>query len=98
MTGDRIVIAFLAWGYEQVFKLARPDKSPVRTVVRINDDERALVELTAVVDANPAAVEKEARDAARAQLASQWTEAETKAYVDALRKQAQVVIAEERLQ
>lgn len=83
---------------EQVFKLARPDKTPVRTVVRINDDERALVELTAVVDANPAVVEKEARDAARAQLASQWTEAETKAYVDALRKKAQVVIAEERLQ
>lgn len=83
---------------EQVFKMPRPDKSPIRKAVRINENEQALVELTAVVDANPAAIEKEARDAARAQLVGQWTEAETKAYVDALRKKAQIVIAEDRLQ
>lgn len=83
---------------EQVFKMPRPGETPLRKAVRINEGEQALVELTAVVDANPAAVEKEARDAARAQLAGQWTEAETKAYVDALRKKAQIVIAEERLQ
>lgn len=83
---------------EQVFKLARPDKTPIRKAIRINDNEQALVELTAVVDANPATVEKEARDAARAQLVAQWTEAETKDYVAALRKQAQIVIAEDRLQ
>lgn len=83
---------------EQVFKLPRPDKTPVRKVVRVNENEQALVELTAVVDANPASVEKEAREAARTQLASQWTEAETKAYVDALRKKAQIVIAEDRIQ
>ena len=82
----------------EVFKMPRPDQTPVRKAVRINDSEQALVELTAVIDANPASVEAEARDAARAQLAAQWTESETKAYVDSLRKKAQIVIAEERLQ
>ena len=82
----------------EVFKMPRPDQTPVRKAVRLNDKEQALVELTAVIDANPASVEAEARDAARAQLAAQWTESETKAYVDSLRKKAQIVIAEERLQ
>ena len=81
----------------QVFKLPRPGASPVRKAIRISDDQHALVELTAVVDADPAAVEKEARDNARTQLVSQWADAEARAYIAALRKNAQIVIAEDRL-
>lgn len=82
---------------EQVFKLARPAGAPVRKALRLSDDEQALVELTAVVDGDPKAAEPAARDAARSQLLAQWTEAETGAYVKALRKQAQIKIAEDRL-
>lgn len=82
---------------EQVFKLPRPGATPVRKAVRISDDQQALVELTAVVDADASKIEQEARDSARTQLVSQWSDAEAKAYVAALRKQAQIVIAEDRL-
>ncbi len=81
-----------------VFKLPRPGAEPVRKAIRISDDQQALVELTAVVDADPAKVEKEARDAARSQLVAQWSDAEVKAYIATLRKNAQIVIAEDRLQ
>jgi peptidyl-prolyl cis-trans isomerase D len=81
----------------EVFKLPRPDAAPIRKSIRISDDQQALVELTAVVDADPAKVEKEARDAAQSQLVAQWSDAEVKAYIAALRKNAQIVIAEERL-
>jgi peptidyl-prolyl cis-trans isomerase D len=81
----------------EVFKLPRPGATPVRKAIRINDDQQALVELTAVVDADPATAEKEARDNARTQLVSQWAEAEAQAYIAALRKKAQIVIAEDRL-
>lgn len=82
---------------EQVFKMPRPAGAPVRKAIRLGDDEQALVELTAVVDGDPKAAEQAARDAARSQLVAQWTEAETGAYVKALRKQAEIKIAEDRL-
>lgn len=82
---------------EQVFKLPRPGADPLRKAIELNDDQRALVELTAVVDADPATVEQAARDSARSQLVAQWTEAESKAYVDALRKSAVIKIAEDRM-
>jgi peptidyl-prolyl cis-trans isomerase D len=81
----------------EVFKLPRPGATPVRKAVRVSDDQQALVELTAVVDADPAKVEKEARDAARSQLVAQWSDAEVKSYIATLRKNAQIVIAEDRL-
>jgi peptidyl-prolyl cis-trans isomerase D len=81
-----------------VFKLPRPTEAvPVRKAIVINEDSQALVELTAVVDADPATMEAAARDAARTQLTGQWSESESKAYVDALRKKAQIKIVEERL-
>ena len=82
---------------EQVFKMPRPAGAPVRKAIRLGDDEQALVELTAVVDGDPKAAEQAARDAARSQLVGQWTEAETGAYVKALRKHAEIKIAEDRL-
>jgi peptidyl-prolyl cis-trans isomerase D len=81
----------------EVFKFPRPGAAPIRKAIRISDDQQALVELTAVVDADPTKVEKEARDAARAQLVAQWSDAEVKAYIATLRKNAQIVIAEDRL-
>ncbi|GMU42022.1 MAG: SurA N-terminal domain-containing protein [Xanthomonadales bacterium] len=83
---------------DQVFKLPRPAVgAPLRKALELVGDERALVELSAVVDGDPKAAEKEARDAARTQLVAQWRESETRAYVAALRKQAQVTVAEDRL-
>ncbi|MEZ5466932.1 MAG: SurA N-terminal domain-containing protein [Lysobacterales bacterium] len=82
---------------EQVFKLPRPGATPVRKAIELNEDQRALVELTAVVDGDPKTVEAAARDAARSQLIAQWTESETKAYVDSLRKNAVIKIAEDRI-
>lgn len=82
----------------EVFKLARPQaNAPVRKAITLGDDARALVELTAVTDGDPKAVEKEARDSARTQLLGQWSEAETRAYVAALRKKAAIKIAEDRM-
>lgn len=83
---------------EQVFKLPRPGQSPVRKSIRLSDDDYALVELTAVVDGDAKTADQAARDAAKTQLQNQWSEAEARAYVDALRKQAKIKIVEDRLQ
>lgn len=83
---------------EQVFKLARPGEAPLRAAVKLSDDEYALIELTAVVDGDPKTADQAARDAAKAQLQNQWSEAESAAYLQALRKQADIKIAEDRLQ
>lgn len=82
---------------EKVFMLPRPGATPLRKAIELNDDQRALVELTAVVDADPKTIEQAARDSARSQLLSQWTESEGKAYVDALRKRAVIKVAEDRM-
>lgn len=82
---------------DEVFKLPRPAGAPVRKALSLVGDEHALVELTAVVDGDPKAAEQAARDAAREQLVAQWSEAESRAYVAELRKQAQIVVAEDRL-
>ncbi len=82
---------------EQAFKMSRPNGAPIRQVIKLNDDEQALIELTAVVDGDPKTIEQAARDAARTLLVGQWSEAESKAYVEALRKQAKIVIVEDRL-
>lgn len=83
---------------DQVFRLPRPAAgAPLRKALELVGNEYALVELRAVVDGDPKSAEKEARDAARTQLVAQWRDAESRAYVAALRKQAQVVVAEDRL-
>jgi len=82
---------------EQAFKMSRPNGAPIRQVIKLNDDEQALIELTAVVDGDPKTIEQAARDAARTLLVGQWSEAESKAYVEALRKQAKIMIVEDRL-
>jgi peptidyl-prolyl cis-trans isomerase D len=81
----------------EAFKLPRPGDAPVRRVVPLGEDSRVLIELSSVVDGDPAAADASARDAARAELQGQWSEAEARAYVQALRKQAQIRIAEDRM-
>jgi peptidyl-prolyl cis-trans isomerase D len=81
----------------EAFKLPRPGDSVVRRVVSLGEDSRLLIELSSVVDGDPAAADASARDAARSELQGQWSEAEARAYVQALRKQAQIRIVEDRM-
>jgi peptidyl-prolyl cis-trans isomerase D len=81
----------------EAFKLPRPGEIPVRRVVALGEDSRLLIELTQVVDGDPASADASARDAARAELQGQWSEAEARAYVQALRKQAQIRVVEDRM-
>ncbi len=81
----------------EAFKLPHPGDAPVRRVVSLGEDSRVLIELASVVDGDPAAADASARDAARTELQGQWSEAEARAYVQALRKQAQIRIAEDRM-
>ncbi len=81
----------------EVFKLPRPGAAPLRRVIRLNDDEKVLVELSSVVDGDPKTAEQAARDGAKAQLLSQWQATESSAYVKALRQGVEIEIAEDRL-
>ncbi len=82
----------------EIFKLPRATPtSPVRQSVKLSDDEYALVNLTSVVDADPKVADEAAREAARTQLTTQWAETESQAYLAALRKKANIKIAEDRL-
>lgn len=82
---------------DEVFKLPRPGAEPLRRALRLDDERMALVELSAVVDGNPAAAETAAREAARSQLQSEWAQAEAAAYIRSLRARAQIRIAEDRI-
>jgi peptidyl-prolyl cis-trans isomerase D len=84
----------------EVFKLDRPaapDK-PVTTQVALAGDAYALVALVAVKDADPAKLDAKTREAARSQLAQGYSRDVVQGFVDALRKSADVKIAEDRLQ
>jgi|CXWL01.1.fsa_nt_gi peptidyl-prolyl cis-trans isomerase D len=82
----------------EVFKLPRPSaEAPVRKAIKLSDDDYALVDLTSVFDADPKSLDGAGRDAARSALQTQWTEAESAAYLAALRKNAVITIAEDRM-
>lgn len=81
----------------EAFKLPRPGEAPVRRMVSLGEDSRLLIELTQVVDGDPASADASAREAARSELQSQWSQAEARAYVQALRKRARIDIAEDRM-
>jgi len=83
-----------------VFKLARPlaaDK-PATALVALAGDAYALVALTAVKDADPAKLDAKSREAARNQIAQGYASEIVRSFVDALRKKADVKLAEDRLQ
>lgn len=83
----------------EAFKLPRPapDK-PVRKAFKLGDNDHVLIDLTLVTDGSAAALDQAARDAARSQLQNQLAEAENEAYLASLRKKAEILIAEDRLQ
>lgn len=83
---------------EEVFKLPRPTEGmPLLRALSLGEDRYALVELSSVVDPDPATVDATAREAARTQLQTEWSQAEARAYVKALRSQAKIRIDEERV-
>jgi peptidyl-prolyl cis-trans isomerase D len=84
----------------EVFKLPRPaaaDK-PVPAEVALPGDAYALVALITVKDADPAKLDAKTREAARNQLSQGYANEVVRGFVDALRKSADVKIAEDRLQ
>ncbi|TLY47501.1 MAG: peptidylprolyl isomerase [Gammaproteobacteria bacterium] len=84
----------------EAFKLARPaaaDK-PITALVALAGDAYALVALTAVKDADPAKLDAKTREAARNQIAQGYAGEVVRGFVDALRKKADVKLAEDRLQ
>jgi peptidyl-prolyl cis-trans isomerase D len=84
----------------EVFKLARPaaaDK-PTTAEVALANDAYALVALTAVKDADTSKLDAKTKEAARNQLAQSYSNDAVRGFVEALRKAADVKIAEDRLQ
>lgn len=82
----------------EVFKLARPtaDK-PTTAEVALANDAYALVALTSVKDADPSKLDAKSKEAARNQLAAGYSNDAVRGFLDALRKSADVKIAEERM-
>ena len=83
----------------EVFKLARPvaaDK-PTTAEVALANDAYALVALTAVKDADPSKLDAKSKEAARNQLAQGYSNDAVRGFLEALRKSADVKIAEDRL-
>lgn len=81
----------------EVFRLARPDDRPRQGLVRLADGSHALVELTAVNDGDPKAVDASGRDSARLLLTQGAAGTEGLALIEALRKTIEVRVAEERM-
>jgi peptidyl-prolyl cis-trans isomerase D len=83
----------------EVFKLARPaaaDK-PTTAEVALPNDAYALVALTSVKDADPSKLDAKSKEAARNQLAQGYANDAVRGFLEALRKSADVKIAEDRL-
>ena len=83
----------------EVFRMQRPaaDK-PVHAEVALVDDAYALVALSAVKDPDVSKLDAKTREAARSQLAQGSMNEVVKGFVAALRKSAEIKIAEDRLQ
>lgn len=81
----------------EVFKLTRPDAQPVRTVVELSPQEWLAVELSAVTDGDPAALDEAARDTVRQQLSNHWASLEFSGYLEHLRAQTEIDINENQI-
>lgn len=82
----------------EVFKLSLADSAqPLLAVVELGEQERALVELRAIVAGDPAAVDQATRDQVRQQLAQHWSQSEAAGYLELLRAQTEIEINEARL-
>jgi len=81
-----------------VFKVPRPAPGkPARELLRLPQDRFALVEVTRVIDGDPAKADKAARDQAKLLMRAALASSETRAFVDSLRKRSEVQIFEERM-
>lgn len=79
------------------FALPRPaEGKPGYSLVKLGGDSFALLELTAVTDADPAAVDQPTRDAARNTIKQANSNASASEFVAALRASMDVEISEER--
>ncbi len=84
---------------EAVFKLDRPqDGKPVTGETQMSDQNFALVELTAVKDADPGKLDPKTREAARNTLRQGMGGIAVRGYIDSLRKSAKIEVAEDRMQ
>lgn len=82
----------------EVFKLARPQADqPVATEVALANDVFALVALDAVKDGDPSKLDTKTREAARNQLRQGVGSEAVRGFVDSLRKNAKIEIAEDRM-
>lgn len=83
---------------EKAFALPRPteDKRSLG-LAEVADGRYALVEVTAVQDGDPSALDEAFRNALRQQLSRMHASLEVRAYIDALRERYRVSVAEERL-
>lgn len=81
-----------------VFEMPRPAEGQVaRKLVKLVNDEYALVELAKVVDADPAGLEAPTREAARETLKQSLSYASMRDFVAALRANTKVEVVEQRL-
>ncbi|MEP6485103.1 MAG: SurA N-terminal domain-containing protein [Rudaea sp.] len=84
---------------EAVFKLDRPQEGkPTLGETVMSDENYALVELTAVKDADAAKLDAKTREAARNTLRQGMGGLAVRGYVDSLRKSAKIEVAEDRIQ
>ncbi len=81
----------------EVFRMPRPaEDAPVRRLVAL-EPGHALVELTRVVDGDPAAVPEARREQVRTELEQARALAESRALIATLRAAADIQVAEERM-
>ncbi|MBS0591779.1 MAG: SurA N-terminal domain-containing protein [Proteobacteria bacterium] len=84
----------------EVFKLSRPAAADKPTIaeVALANDAYALVALTAVKDADASKFDVKSKEAARNQLAQEYSNDAVRGFLEILRKSSEVTIAEDRLQ
>ncbi len=84
---------------DDVFKLDRPaEGKPTAGESSLSNGDFALVELTAVKDADPSKVDAKTKEAARNTLRQGQGGLAVRGYIDSLRKSAKIEVTEDRLQ
>lgn len=81
----------------EAFKLPTPKGGPERALVALGEGRYAILEVSGVRDADPQSASAEARRAARERLRADREMRERQAFLEALRAQLNVRIAEDRL-
>jgi peptidyl-prolyl cis-trans isomerase D len=82
----------------EAFKLKRPAAdAKALGLAELGPQEYALIELSTVVEGDPSKLDSAARDMVREQLKNERAYAEIQAYLDSLRKSADITVYEERL-